>query len=163
MKYINGDDMKLLLIIFLFFVLGCNNENIYIAEKLNITDLYIKVEGEVLKEGYYKINNYITYNELFMLVGIKDTSDISNFDLESTIDVDKIFIPKLNDNISNLININNATLEELLILPGIKEKLALNIIEYRKNNGLFNNIEEIMNVNGIKEKKFLLIKDYICV
>jgi comEA protein len=59
------------------------------------------------------------------------------------------------------ININTATQKEFEILPGIGPKTAQKIIDYRKENGLFKSIDEIMNVKGIKEKKFDEIKDLI--
>ena len=62
---------------------------------------------------------------------------------------------------SKLININTATLEELQSINGIGEGKAKSIIEYRKNNGNFKNIEEIKNVEGIGDKLYETIKIYI--
>ncbi len=61
------------------------------------------------------------------------------------------------------ININTATKEELMELPGIGESRALSIIAYREENGTFGSIEEIMLVSGIKEGAFAKIKAYIRV
>lgn len=61
------------------------------------------------------------------------------------------------------VNINTATLEELTTLPGIGDTRARAIIDYREQNGAFGNIEDIMQVTGIKEKSFSKIKDSICV
>ena len=59
------------------------------------------------------------------------------------------------------IDISTASLAELSDLPGIGEKLAERIIEYREKNGDFAAPEDIMNVPGIGEGKFAAIKDYI--
>lgn len=67
------------------------------------------------------------------------------------------------EEISDKVNINHAALEELMILEGIGESKAKAIIEYREENGKFLNIEDIMQVNGIKERVFEKIKDQICV
>lgn len=61
------------------------------------------------------------------------------------------------------INLNTATEEQLLSLPGIGPSSAKNILEYRNKAGKFNRIEEIINVKGIGEKKFQKIKDRLTV
>ena len=62
---------------------------------------------------------------------------------------------------SGKININTAGQEELMKLSGIGEVRAQAIIKYREENGPFTAIEEIMNIEGIKEKSFSKIKDEI--
>lgn len=61
------------------------------------------------------------------------------------------------------IDINTASYEDFMLLDGIGEKIAGNIIAYRNSVGRFNNIEEIMNVSGIGEKIFSNIKVHIYV
>lgn len=61
------------------------------------------------------------------------------------------------------INLNTADAAALCALPGIGEKLAGRIIEYREKYGLFRSIEELMDVSGIGEKKFAAVKDLIYV
>lgn len=64
---------------------------------------------------------------------------------------------------SGKIDINKATLEDLMLLPGIQEGLAASIIEYRQENGEFKRIEDIKKVYGIGEKRFDAISDLITV
>lgn len=59
------------------------------------------------------------------------------------------------------ININSATKEVLMTLPGIGEARAESIIAYREEYGPFATIEDIMLVSGIKESAFAKIKDRI--
>ncbi len=47
------------------------------------------------------------------------------------------------------IDLNRAEWYELIILPGIGEKKARTIVEYRKETGAFKNIEQLCEVNGI--------------
>ena len=68
-----------------------------------------------------------------------------------------------NKQIKKIININKATQKELENLQGIGPSLAEKIIEYRKQNGRFNTIEDLKNVNGIGDTKFEKIKDNISV
>lgn len=61
------------------------------------------------------------------------------------------------------ININTATMNELIKLNGIGESKAKLIIEYRTKNGKFKDIKEIMNIKGISETIFSKIKENITI
>jgi competence ComEA-like helix-hairpin-helix protein len=54
----------------------------------------------------------------------------------------------------NAININQASEDELLLLPGINRKLASNIVQYRHINDGFKEINEILKVDGITSNVF---------
>ena len=64
---------------------------------------------------------------------------------------------------SSKVNLNTANESELCTLPGIGESRAKSIIEYRKQHGGFEKVEDIMKVSGIKEAAYKKIKDYITV
>ncbi len=55
---------------------------------------------------------------------------------------------------SDKININTAGVDRLVKLPRIGEKIAARIIEFRKKNGKFKKIQDVMKVKGIGEKTF---------
>lgn len=73
---------------------------------------------------------------------------------------------ELEDNNTNeenkMVNINTASLEELMTLSGVGESKAKAIIEYRETNK-FNTIEDIKNVSGIGDALFESIKSNISV
>ena len=62
-----------------------------------------------------------------------------------------------------LININTADKAELMTLTGIGEKKAMNIIEYRTQNGPFSDISELALVSGIGKKTVESIAPYITI
>lgn len=71
---------------------------------------------------------------------------------------------EINDSITNVnktININTATLEELMSINGLGEAKAKAIIKYREENGYFKIIDDLLNVSGIGEALFEKIKEYI--
>lgn len=61
------------------------------------------------------------------------------------------------------ININTASKEDLMTLPGIGTSKAESIILYRTENGPFSSVEDLMQITGIKEGVFQKIKAYITV
>jgi competence protein ComEA len=63
----------------------------------------------------------------------------------------------------NVVNINTASAKDLEVLPGVGQKTAARIIEYREKNGPFKKVEELMNVGGIGEKSFLKLKPQLVV
>ena len=61
------------------------------------------------------------------------------------------------------INVNQATSAQLALLPRIGTKVADRIVEYRKEHGNFARPEDLMEVKGIGEKLFLVLKPYVTV
>jgi competence protein ComEA len=61
------------------------------------------------------------------------------------------------------INLNTATKEELVALPGIGPAKAQAILDYRKAHGSFKSIEEVKDVKGIGAKRFEKLKSELSV
>jgi len=61
------------------------------------------------------------------------------------------------------VNINTAGVDQLAELPGIGAKTAGAIVSYREEHGSFASIEQLMDVKGIGDKKFEVIRDSITI
>lgn len=61
------------------------------------------------------------------------------------------------------VELNTASAAELRTLPGVGERTAERIIEYREEHGGFEKIEDLMNVRGIGERTFLRLRPLVRV
>jgi len=61
------------------------------------------------------------------------------------------------------IDINTATSTQLQELPGVGEKTADAIVKYRKDNGVFHTVDDLLNVKGIGKKKLEKIRSHVMV
>lgn len=116
---------------------------------------------EKLQKRYYVLAFIAA---IAVAVIIRDFSSLS-FKIIKT---DTVYAPE-NDSIfmqnrnNDKVNINTANERLLGTLDGIGESMAQRIIKYRTKNGNFEVIEDIMKVEGIGEKKFDALKEYITV
>ena len=83
---------------------------------------------------------------------LQKEADTKNKALEEYVGINKTF---------SKININRATLGELVQLPHIGVSLANKIIEYRTELGSFQNPEQLMDITGIGNDKYEDLKKYI--
>lgn len=149
-----------------------------------VNEIVVHITGEVKKEGivYLKEGDRVI-DAIKEAGGETKNADLSKVNLAYELsDGQKIYIPnkgeKLdnfiideggsasmseNDNKQTKININTADEVELDNLPGIGPSIAKKIVDYRNENGKFNNIEDIKNVSGIGDSKYEDIKDNITV
>ena len=122
----------------------------------SMINLSKKLEDEMTIVIYSKneITNYIkTQDELKKKLELCESKIKNNACIEE----------KVEEKVSNKkINLNSASLSELMELSGIGESKAKAIIEYRKKSK-FKTIEDIMKVDGIGESLFNSIKESITV
>ena len=62
-----------------------------------------------------------------------------------------------------VVNINQASADELARLPRVGAKLAGRIVEHRSQHGAFKRPEDLMQVKGVGEKFFTTLKPYLTV
>lgn len=144
-------------------------------------EIVVHITGAVKEPGIKKLKEGDRIEDAINLAGgLTEDADISNVNLAYILDDGiKIKIPSKLDkqdpeeseiiteepgeniieniasstkNVSTKVNINKATENELINLPGIGEETANKIIEYRKQNGDFKNTEEIKEVSGIGDR-----------
>lgn len=108
--------------------------------------------------------------------GFTEDADTTYWNLaEKVYDGQRVYVPKIGETVpehlasgnmydaSGRLDLNAATAEELMKLPGIGQKKAEDIVSYRKTVGRFQSTEELMNIPGIKESLYLGIRDKICI
>lgn len=94
---------------------------------------------------------------LGIFIGRNLPSEYAQLPQNSTVVTD----PVTETTVDYRMDINTASKTELMELPGIGEKIADRIIAYRTAHGPFQSIEDLMNVEGIGEKKMQQIETWI--
>ncbi len=133
----------------------------------------VYVCGAVSEPGVYYLAETALKEEALALAGGYDLGAAEGYVnlAETVVSGEKIYFPYedelaqgdgVNPN-SGKVNINTATQEELMTLPGIGASKAQAIIKYREEYGPFQSIEDITNISGIKEGVYNNIKEYIIV
>ena len=62
-----------------------------------------------------------------------------------------------------VVNVNTATAEELVLLPGIGESKARAILDYRKERGAFKSVDQLREVKGIGDAALERIRSQVVV
>lgn len=126
---------------------NANTRFINLSKVLNDSDVIVIYSNDEIKKANKA--NTIYVNTPCVCEEVKNDACIKNEEIS-------------NDS-NKLININTATIDELMTLNGIGESKAKAIIEYRTNNGNFTKIEDITLVNGISETIYAKIKNNITI
>ena len=140
-----------------------NNTNVeYVSKHNNYITVYIS--GEVNYPGKYTIRSNSNVLDLIQQAnGLTNNAETAYINLKKIlVDQEQIHVPRKDINTNKQrININLASLEELMKLPGIGIEKASSIILYRTTYGSFNKIEDLLEVPGITSSILLNIKDEI--
>lgn len=161
-------------------------------ESSNKKKVVVDIKGMIVSPGVYEVDSTSRVNDVINIAGgLLEGADTSMINLAKIVEDEMIIIiysreeildkykdevcvcdcPEItndacidtNNEINKKVNINTASKEELMTIPGIGESKAEEIIKYRDEHGNFSSIEDINNVSGIGESLFEKIKDYIAV
>ena len=146
------------------------NEGIVtVKEGSRISDVIEAAGGYLTTADFSKVNlAYIVLDgQKIYIPSIEDIEEIKENEYISNSSGNNVIIedasPEKTVKGDVKVNINTANETELETLSGIGKATAAKIIEYREENGKFNSIEDIKNVNGIGEAKFSNIKEKITI
>jgi len=159
-------------------------EPIILTPRPTASPIMVSIQGEILQPGVYPLQKDARLSDAVEKAG-GFTPNANNLvvNLAAALnDGDSIIIPSrqstenetlLSENSrviqssnpfqpsTTCININTATFEELQTLPGVGPTRASAIIDFRKKNGPFYKLEDLMQVSGIGAGTFETLKDQI--
>ena len=148
--------------------------------------LYVHVCGAVNAPGVYELKTDARIYEALEAAGGMTEDAAADWinQAEALSDGERIYVPTQEEaeesaqsvsgrwadpngnaggSVSDKININTATKEELMTLSGIGASKAESILKYRQEHGNFQSIEDLKKIEGIKDGVFNKIKDDITV
>lgn len=148
--------------------------------------IYVYVCGQVVSPGVYALTQGDRiYQAIEMAGGALPEGDLGRMNLAALLgDGQKVYVPSYEETevldvvgessgdvplangmseSSGRVNINQASREELMSLPGIGTAKADAILSYRQEHGAFQLPEDLMQVPGIKEGTYAQIKDRISI
>ncbi len=151
------------------------------SETIEQSYIMVDVKGAVTNPGVYKLlKDSRVIDAVNLSDGLLDTADTSNVNLSKKLNDEDVVTIYTKEEVENMdkkecvcetesteetsttVNINLASLETLMTIPGIGEVKATEIIKYRETKS-FTKTEDIMNVSGIGESTYNKIKSYIKV
>lgn len=144
--------------------------------------IYVQVSGAVNEPGVYALQEGSRVFEAIALAGgVNGEADIQSLNQAKPLtDGEMIYVLNAQEaqeaaeagNVTeeqnqsqddDRVNLNTATKEELMQLPGIGAAKAERILAWREENGSFAQIEDLMKIEGIKEGVFSKIEDCVKV
>jgi competence protein ComEA len=141
-------------------------------------DVYVQVNGEVKNPGVYQVrSDFRVFQVIDTAGGFTELADKEAVNMARPVqDEMVIYVPaqgeQLSERIDSLVgseeaedkgkvNLNTASKERLMTLPGIGESKASAIITYREEQGGFTDLSQLKEINGIKDSTYEKLVDLI--
>jgi competence protein ComEA len=136
--------------------------------------LVIEVVDKNQRNGIYFVSPETSAREFLKTAGIGEFSakefcldDGMKITIDSDSGRDDIIVSKIEADkrlaLGMRLDINKITEDDLLLISGIGEVTAKKILDLRSKLGRFRNIEQLMEIKGIKEKKLAKFRKYLYV
>lgn len=138
--------------------------------------ILVDIKGAVKKPGVYELPINARLHELVNVAGgLTDDAEDRQVNMAIVLaDQQLVYIPRKGETVEQTnqtpqagneskVNINTASAEELQTLTGIGEKKAQAIIDYRTQNGNFQSIDQLTEVDGFGEKTVEKLRDSITI
>ncbi|WP_334328841.1 helix-hairpin-helix domain-containing protein [Companilactobacillus sp. HBUAS59699] len=148
------------------------------SKKVN-KEVAVDIQGAVKVPGVYRLKpNSIVQEAIGRAGGFTDGADTRSINQAQRVtDQMQIIVPKIGESNNNTVtsnvtnsgaedkqvNINTAQVEDFQKVTGIGPKKAEKIIDYRNQNGNFNNLEDLTKVSGIGDKTLESLRDQLTV
>ena len=182
---ISGAVVIVLVIFFLFNNLG-NTPGVVYTHDNRMADAYaapahteappliaVYITGAINNPGVYEVERGTRIAGIIeMAGGATHDADLEAVNLSRRAsDEEHIIVPRIGESLPTaaspasplIVNINTATREQLMQLPGVGEATANAIISHREQHGRFATAFDITNVHRIGERTFERLEPYITV
>ena len=145
------------------------NNNNSITEVVDDGSKYT-IEGEVNKAGTYVLSDNVTMADLIDAAGgIKGTADELAFFENATLKSGTTYYIAGKYDETDIcskseiakVNINEDDATTLMGVNGITTSIASSIVSYRAENGIFDTLEELMEVYGIGNATYHKVRNYV--
>ena len=146
-----------------------NNQTTNTTQTTNSGNTYT-IEGEVNKPGTYVLSDGITMADLIQAGGglTNNADDLAFFEQASLKAGNTYYIASKYDatDICNSdpiakVNINSDTADTLTNVNGITTSIASSIVSYRTSNGVFQTVEQLMEVYGIGNATYRKVRNFV--
>jgi len=134
----------------------------------------VEITGDNGQAGIYFVAPFMTIKQFLQSIDANIVLD-RDFVLENGVSVnfqqsvkkDGIVLGKISAEkkiaLGMPLDVNHTSVDELMLVPGLGEATAKKIVQRRQEIGGFTKLEQLMDVNGIKEKKFSKLIRYLYV
>ncbi len=129
--------------------------------------LLVDVSGAVENPGLYRLpRGDRVFDAIAAAGGLSPDADMSKLPnlagrLKDGEQVKVAFAKTTSGTVVVRVNLNTATLEELVTIPGFSEAFAQECIDYRTNYGGFQNTRELVDILGMSEADYIVARKYL--